>query len=162
MKLNKTILASLTAQVTKELYSAYLYRSLASDMKNAGFRGYAHWLEKQYGEEVEHAEKIIGYIEDRGDVVDFGAIDAVNTHFTCPLKTAEAALAHEEYISDSIRKLFKQARDEGDLETEVFLQWFITEQVEEEVNANDIVQGFTAGKEAKALLYMFDATLAKR
>lgn len=162
MKLNEKLLAALTQQVTKELYSAYLYRSIASDMKAAGFRGYAAWLEKQYKEEVEHAEKFIGYIEDRGDVVDFGAIDAVEKHFTCPLEAAKAALAHEEYISGSIRDLFKLARAEGDLETEVFLQWFITEQVEEEVNANDNVQGFTAGKDCKGLAYMFDASLAKR
>lgn len=162
MKLNESMLKSLTAQVNKELYSAYLYRSMCHDMKTEGFKGYAHWLEKQYAEEVEHAEKFIAYIEDRGDVVDFAALGGVDKHFGCPLEAAKAALAHEEYISGSIRSLFHQAREEGDLETEVFLQWFINEQVEEEVNANDIVQGFTAAEGCKGLTYMFDAELGKR
>lgn len=162
MKLSEKMLAALNAQVNKELYSAYLYRSLTHDMKNEGFKGYSHWLEKQYAEEVEHAEKIVAYIEDRGDVVDFAPIGGVEKHIACPLEAAKAALTHEEYISGSIRDLFRLAREEGDLETEVFLQWFITEQVEEETNANDVVQGFEKAKDCKGLTYMFDAELGKR
>ena len=83
-------------------------------------------------------------------------------HFECPVVVAEAALKHEEYISDSIRTLFKKARAEGDLETEVFLQWYITEQVEEEANAHDVLSGFTASHEDTAALHHFDHFLGKR
>lgn len=162
MKLNDTIRKALNDQVVKEFYSAYLYRSMSADMKAAGYKGYAHWLMKQYEEEVEHGEKIIAYIEDRDGAVDFGQIDAVTSHFDCPLKVAEASLAHEQYVSESIRTIFKAARAEGDIETEVFLQWFISEQVEEEANATDVKAGFEAAGECKGLRYMFDAKLGER
>lgn len=162
MKLNESVKKLLNDQVVKEFYSAYLYRSMSADMKAAGYKGYAHWLMKQYEEEMEHGEKIVAYIEDRGDTVDFGQIGAVEKHFDCPLEVAKAALAHEEYVSSSIRTIFKAACEEGDLETEIFLQWFITEQVEEEANATEVRDGFEAAGECKGLRHMFDAQLGAR
>ena len=81
---------------------------------------------------------------------------------TAHAEVSEAALKHEEFISDSIRSLFKQARAEGDLETEVFLQWYITEQVEEEANAHEIVDGFKATEDDKAAFFSFDQSLKGR
>lgn len=162
MKINEKVLKALNDQVNKELYSAYLYRSLSLDLALSGFKGYAHWLDKQYKEEVEHADKIIAYIASRGDVVELAAVDGISKHLSCPLEVAKAALAHEEYISGSIRDLFHLARAEGDVETELFLQWFINEQIEEEENANDVLAGFEAAKDCKGLAYMFDAQLGQR
>lgn len=162
MKLQEHILKALNEQVVKEFHSAYIYRSMASDMKNANYDGYAHWLMKQYEEEVEHGEKIIAYIEDRDDVAEFGQIDGITTHYDCPLKVAEAALAHEEYVSESIRTIFRAAREAGDLETEVFLQWFITEQVEEEASATEVRDKFARAGECKAVLELVDDELGKR
>ena len=82
--------------------------------------------------------------------------------YSNPLDVAKDSLAHEEAVSASIRSIFKLAREEGDLETEVFLQWYLTEQVEEEVNARDNVAGFEKAKDCDGLLYMFDAHLADR
>ncbi len=162
MKLSDTLLKALVSQVNMEFGSAYLYRSMAHDMKNKSLNGYAAWLDKQYEEEREHALKIVSYIEDRDGVVDFLPIEGVKKHYDCPLEVAKDSLAHEEKVSASIRKLFLQAREEGDLETELFLQWFVNEQVEEEVNARNNVEGFTKAKECEGLLYMFDAQLGKR
>lgn len=162
MKLNESIRKALNDQVVKEFYSAYLYRSMSSDMKAAGYKGYAHWLMKQYEEEMEHGEKIIAYIEDRDGTVDFGQIDAVTSRFDCPLKVAEVALAHEQYVSESIRTIFRAAREEGDIETEIFLQWFITEQIEEESSSTDVKNGFEAAGDCKGLRFMFDAQLGNR
>lgn len=162
MKLSETILAALISQFQMELGSAYLYRSMAHDMKHRSLPGYAAWLTKQYEEEREHAFKILDYIEARDGVANFLPIEGVMTHYTCPLEVAKASLAHEEKVSASIRKLFLQAREEGDLETELFLQWFVTEQVEEETNAKNNVDGFAKAKDCDGLLYMFDAQLAKR
>lgn len=162
MKLSASMKQALNEQVVKEFYSAYLYLSMARDMKNLGFVGYSKWLTVQYNEEREHAFKFIEYIEDREGVVDFGALDAVTEHFDCPCKAAEAALHHEEYISESIRTLFRLARKEEDLETESFLKWFIDEQVEEEANANEVVDGFNAGKDCKGIMFMFDHHLGER
>ena len=162
MKLTASMEKALNEQVVKEFHSAYLYLSMAKDMKREGFPGYAAWLTKQYNEEREHALKLSDYIEDRDGTTEFGAIDAITTHFECPVVVAEAALKHEEYISDSIRTLFKKARAEGDLETEVFLQWYITEQVEEEANAHDVLSGFTASHEDTAALHHVDHFLGKR
>ena len=162
MKLSKKLLKALNEQINMELGSAYLYRAMAHDMKNLALHGYAKWLDKQYEEEREHAFKIISYVEDRDGVVDFSPIEGVGKHYDSPLDAAKDSLAHEEKVSASIRDLFKLAREEGDIETEVFLQWFITEQVEEEVNARDNVTGFEKAKDCEGLLYMFDAHLGGR
>ena len=162
MKLSDKILKALVAQVKMEFESAYLYRSMSHDLKNIALNCYAKWLDKQYEEEREHALKIVSYIEDRDGVVDFLPIAGVKKHYTNPLDVAKASLAHEEAVSASIRNIFNLARKEGDLETEIFLQWFITEQVEEEVNARDNVEDFTKAKDCDGLLYMFDHCLSER
>ncbi|MDY6084914.1 MAG: ferritin [Dialister sp.] len=162
MKLSDKLLKALVEQANMEFASGYLYRSMEADMKRLGLVGYAHWLDKQYEEEREHALKLVNYIEERDGVVEFLPIAGVGKHFECPLEVAKAALAHEEKVSASIRNLFEMARDEGDLETEVFLQWYITEQVEEESNARDNVAGFEAGKDCKSLCFMYDHALASR
>ena len=162
MKLSDKLLKALVAQVNMEFASAYLYRSMSHDMKNLSLNGYAKWLDKQYEEEREHALKLIAYIEDRDGVVDFLPIEGVKKHYDNPLSVAKDSLAHEEAVSASIRDIFKLARKEGDLETEIFLRWYITEQVEEEVNARDNVAGFEKAQESEALLYMFDGCLAGR
>lgn len=148
MKLSEKLLKALVAQVNMESASGYLYRSMSHDMKNLALNGYAKWLDKQYEEERTHALKLIGYIEDRDGVVDFTDIAGVKKHYSNPLDVAKDSLAHEEAVSASIRSIFKLAREEGDLETEVFLQWYLTEQVEEEVNARDNVAGFEKQKTA--------------
>lgn len=162
MKLSDNLLKALVAQINMEFASGYLYRSMASDMKKIGLAGYASWLEKQYEEERDHALKMIKYVEDRDGVVDFLPVEGVARHFDCPVEVAKASLAHEEMVSASIRKLFKMAREEGDLETEVFLQWYLTEQIEEEANARDNIAGFEAGKDCASVCYMYDAHLASR
>ncbi|WP_296099313.1 ferritin [Dialister sp.] len=162
MKLSKKLLKALNAQINLELASAYLYRAMSHDMKNLALHGYAKWLDKQYEEERQHAFKIISYVEDRDGVVDFDAVAGVGKHYGSPLDAAKDSLAHEEKMSASIRDLFRLAREEGDIETELFLQWFETEQVEEEVNARDNVAGFEKAKDCEGLLYMFDAHLGGR
>ena len=133
MKLSKKLLKALVDQVNMEFASGYLYRSMSHDMKNLALNGYAKWLDKQYEEEREHALKLIDYIEDRDGTVDFLPIEGVKKHYDNPLDVAKDSLAHEEAVSASIRSLVKLAREEGDLETEIFLQWYVTEQIEEEV-----------------------------
>lgn len=162
MKLSKKLLKALNAQINLELASAYLYRAMSHDMKNLALHGYAKWLDKQYEEERQHAFKIISYVEDRDGVVDFDAVAGVGKHYGSPLDAAKDSLAHEEKVSASIRDLFRLAREEGDIEAELFLQWFVTEQVEEEVNARDNVAGFEKAKDCEGLLYMFDAHLGGR
>lgn len=162
MKLSESIRKALIQQINVEFHSAWLYRSMSQDMKHRALPGYAKWLDKQYEEEREHAFKIISYVEDRDGVVDFDDIAGVGKHYGSPLDAAKDSLAHEEKVSAAIRDLFRLAREEGDIETELFLQWFITEQVEEEVNARDNVAGFEKAKDCEGLLYMFDAHLGGR
>ena len=121
MKLSKKLLKALVGQVNMEFASGYLYRSMSHDMKNLALNGYAKWLDKQYEEEREHALKLIDYIEDRDGTVDFLPIEGVKKHYDNPLDVAKDSLAHEEAVSASIRSLVKLAREEGDLETEIFL-----------------------------------------
>lgn len=162
MKLSAKLLKALNKQINMELASGYLYRSMSHDMKNLALNGYAKWLDKQYEEERQHGFKIINYIEDRDGVVDFLPIGGIDRHYDDPLEVAKESLAHEEWVSGLIRDLFTQARKEGDIETELFLQWFIDEQVEEEVNGRDNVAAFEKAKDCPGLLYMYDKKLGER
>ena len=142
MKLSESIRKALIQQINVEFHSAWLYRSISQDMKHRNLPGYAKWLDKQYEEERQHGFKIINYIEDRDGVVDFLPIGGIDKHYDDPLEVARESLAHEEWVSGLIRDLFQQARKEGDIETELFLRWFIDEQVEEEVNGRENVAAF--------------------
>lgn len=153
MKLSESIRKALIQQINVEFHSAWLYRSMSQDMKHRNLPGYAKWLDKQYEEERQHGFKIINYIEDRDGVVDFLPIGGIDRHYDDPLEVAKESLAHEEWVSGLIRDLFTQARKEGDIETELFLQWFIDEQVEEEVNGRDNVAAFEKAKDCPGLLY---------
>lgn len=162
MKLSESIRKALIQQINVEFHSAWLYRSMSQDMKHRNLPGYAKWLDKQYEEERQHGFKIIDYIEDRDGVVDFLPVAGIDKHYDDPLEVAKESLAHEEWVSGLIRDLFAQARKEGDVETELFLQWFIDEQMEEEVNGRDNVAAFEKAKECPGLLYMYDKKLGER
>lgn len=162
MKLSESIRKALIQQINVEFHSAWLYRSMSQDMKHRNLPGYAKWLDKQYEEERQHGFKIIDYIEDRDGMVDFLGVAGIDKHYDDPLEVAKESLAHEEWVSGLIRDLFAQARKEGDIETELFLQWFIDEQVEEEVNGRDNVAAFEKAKECPGLLYMVDKKLGER
>jgi ferritin len=153
---------ALNGQINAELYSSYLYLSMAACFEAANFAGMAQWMRAQAEEEKMHAMKFFDFIVDRGGRVTLTAIDAPETEWDSPLAAFEAAYAHEQKVTGLINDLVKLARSENDAATDTFLQWFVTEQVEEEKNADGIVQKLKMVKDAPHGLLMMDSELGQR
>jgi ferritin len=160
--LSKKLQDAINAQIRDELYSAYLYLSMAAYSEEANLPGFAHWMRLQNQEEVSHAMKLFDYVNERGGRVVLHAIDQPPTDFESPLSTFEMTLEHEQKVTGLIHNLYELALDEKDYPTQVMLQWFIEEQVEEEDSASQILEMLKMiGKQGHALV-MFDRALGQR
>lgn len=126
-------------QVQAEMYSANLYLSMSGYCMSQNLKGFSNWLRVQYQEETEHALKLLDYLLERGGEVELQAIEAPPTEFGKPVEVFEKVLAHEEHVTSLIHKLYEVAVEEKDVAAQIFLQWFVTEQVEEEASAGDIL-----------------------
>ena len=162
MGIEEPVLRALNVQANHEFVSAYMYLNISYDMKQLGLRGFAHWLRVQCEEERMHAFKILSYIEDRDGQVELMTVPFYEKKFDCPLEAAKAVLAHEQAITIGINKLYALARRENDYATETFLQWFVTEQVEEEMNARDLVDKFTCANQNPGAVHQIDSALGSR
>jgi ferritin len=160
--LNSAVQQALNDQVQKELHSAYIYLSMAAYFEAENLPGAAHWMRGQAGEEQEHAMKLFDFIQDRGGRVTLQAIDAPPATFSSPLAVFEASYAHEQKVTKSIHDLYALAVKEADYPTQVMLQWFIDEQVEEEKNASAIMAQLKMVGDSPAALFMIDRQLAAR
>lgn len=149
-------------QIKNELYSAYLYLSMAAWAEAQNLAGFAHWMKAQAQEELEHAMKFFGFIHERGGRVTLQAIDQPPVDFAGPTDLFEKTLAHEKQVTAMIHNLYKMAREEGDYASEIFLQWFVTEQVEEEQSAEQILELLKMAGEKGQALIMADRYLAQR
>ncbi len=153
---------ALNEQLNKELYSAYLYLSMSAHSTHIGLPGFANWFMVQYREEMDHAMKIYRYINDQGGKVKLAAIDEPPSEFEGAMDMFQKTLQHEQFITKSIHELMDLAIQEKDHATQIFLQWFVTEQIEEEGNDNEIIAKLElAGKEGNGL-FMIDKELATR
>jgi len=160
--INEKIQKAINDQIQVEMGSANLYLSMAACFHSAGMDGMAKWMHVQVKEENIHAMKFFGYIVDRGGRVEIGAIEKPQFEWSSPLEAFKAAYKHEQYITGRINSLMKLAFDEGDTATLVFLQWFVTEQVEEESNTSKIVQMLEKIGESTNGMFMADHNLGKR
>jgi len=153
---------ALNKQINAELYSAYLYLSMAAYFDSISLDGFSHWMKLQAKEETEHAYKIYGYVYERGGSVILEAINKPPTKWDSPLAVFEDAYKHEQKVSEMINNLVAMAREEKDYATENFLQWFVEEQVEEEANADEVVQKLKMVKDSRNGLFMMDGKLGQR
>jgi ferritin len=160
--ISKTMQEAINEQINKELFSSYLYLSMAAYFASKNLPGFAGWMHKQSGEEREHAMKLYGHLEDRGGRVALKAITAPKTEWASNLEAFREAAAHEAMISASIHALYEVALQEKDYPAQVMLQWFINEQVEEEKNAAEIVAQLELIEERGTAVLMLDHRLAKR
>ena len=159
---SKKIESALNQQIQSEFSSAYLYLSMSAYCQEIHLDGFAHWLQVQSKEEIGHAMRIYSYLNNRGGRVVLQAIDRPPENFKSPRRMFEQILKSEQEISKAVHKLYKLAQDEKDYATEVELQWFINEQVEEEKTAGDILQKLTVVGDQPATLLMMDHHLASR
>lgn len=160
--LSEKMIEALNKQLSNEIYSAYLYMSMSAYSTYIGLKGFANWFMVQYQEEMTHAMKIYDYINDQGGQVKLMAIEQPPTEFESPLDMFEKTLKHEKFITKCINDLVDLAIAEKDHATNIFLHWFVTEQIEEEANDNDIISKLKlVGKDGNGLL-MLDKELSAR
>lgn len=158
----KNVLDALRAQIQKELYSAHYYLSMSAHFTGANLSGFAHWMRQQYQEETGHAMKIYDYIHERGGRVVLEAIEKPPAEFKSPLDVMNKVLEHEKSVTASITAVYELAVKEKDYPTQIMLEWFIKEQVEEERSAADVINMLKMIGDAPAGLIMLDRQLAAR
>ncbi len=153
---------ALNKQVNAELYSAYLYLSMAAYFESMNLEGFAHWMKMQTQEELTHAMKFYNFINERGGRVRLATIEAPPSEWASPLAAFEAALKHEQYVTSLINDLVNLALEERDHATNIFLQWFVSEQVEEEASVGAVVERLKLVGDSPQGLFMVDREMAKR
>jgi ferritin len=162
MNISTKMQNALNGQIAYELASAYIYLSMSAHCEAEGWQGCAHWLRLQWQEEVGHATRLLDYVLRRGGRVTLEAIDKPPAKFGSLLTMFEQVLGHEQSVTARIHKLVDQAQAEKDHATVAELQWFVTEQVEEEEQATHNVDLLKKiGKQETALL-LFDRRLGER
>ncbi len=153
---------ALNEQINAELYSSYLYLSMSAYFESISLKGFAQWMKAQAEEELLHAIKFYDFVNERGGRVILKAIKAPETEWESPLAVFEAVLKHEQMVTGLINDLVNLAIEEKDHATNIFLQWFVSEQVEEEASAEEIVQKLKLMGEARGGMFMLDRELGER
>jgi ferritin len=153
---------ALNQQINKEMYSAYLYMSMSAHSTHIGLTGFANWFMVQYKEEMEHAMKIYKYLQDQGSKVHLIDIEKPPSSFKDPMEMFQQTLKHEQFVTSSINELMDLAMKENDHATQIFLHWFITEQIEEEANDNEIIGKLKLVGDKGNGIFMIDKELSKR
>ena len=160
--ISKKMEAALNEQINQEFYSAYLYLAMSAYCQTLGLRGFANWMRMQYEEEILHVTKMYDYVLDQGGEVHLKTIEEPPKEYGTPLDVVEATLKHEQLITKLINNLMTVAIQDGDYATQAFLQWYVTEQVEEEANVNDILAPLRMIGDDKSALMMIDQQLGSR
>lgn len=153
---------AINKQINKEFYSAYLYLSMSAYCNKIGLPGAEHWFRMQYDEEIIHMTKMFDYVMQHGGNAKLLQIDEPPCEFGNILEVFQASLEHEQFVTRSINELLDVAVEERDHASQVFLQWYITEQVEEEANAEDIVNRLKLAGDNGGALMMIDDKLSQR
>ena len=162
MKLSTKLENAFNKQLNFELFSGYLYLSMAAYLESQNLTGMATWMKKQFEEEQMHAMKLFDYIQSRGNNVVLNAIAKPKTTWKSPLDVFQESLKHEQLVTKLINSLFVLATKENDTAAQVLLQWYVNEQVEEESTVETIIHKLKMiGSSGNGLL-MLDYELAKR
>ncbi len=149
-------------QITHEFYAAYLYLAMAAHFEEHNYEGFAQWFRMQAKEEEAHAMKLFDYMVERGERIELQQIDKPPVEFGAPIDAFKAALAHEQKVTGLIHKIYEEAVSVKDYPTQVMLQWFIEEQVEEEDTTGRAVERLEMTGGNNAALMFLDAEYGKR
>lgn len=159
---SEKMISALNKQVQEEMFSAYLYQSMAAHFASESLNGMANWFSIQAKEEMTHAFKLYDFIIERGGKVKLMEIKEPQHSWDTPLAAFEAALGHEKHITECFNNLMDLAMDEKDHATRIFLEWFVSEQVEEEASASEVVDKIKMNGSHNQGLMMIDKELAQR
>ncbi len=160
--ISKKMQDTLNKQLNAELFSSYLYLSMAAHFESLSLKGFSQWMTMQSSEEYAHAMKFYQYINEVGAKVVLDTIEKPKNKWTAPKQAFEEALTHEKKITQMINDLADLAVTEKDHATNIFLNWFVTEQVEEVSSVEDIVNKFELIGDNKNGLFMLDRELGSR
>jgi ferritin len=160
--ISPTMQDALNAQINSEQYSAQLYLAMSAHCATKSFKGFAHWLRIQASEETAHAAKLIQFLLDRAGRLQLRPIPAPPAEFGTVIEVFEKTLEHEKAVTARISALFDLARKEGDYASEITLQWYVTEQVEEEATISEIVDQLHAIGGAGGAIWYLDSRMGKR
>ncbi len=160
--LSAAMVKALNKQINEEYYSSLLYLSMAADSEAANLKGFGNWMRKQSDEEREHAMRIFDFLLANGQIVQLDSLATPPQKFGGPLEMFRAALKHEQHITSCIHKLYEQAISEKDYRTQVMLQWFVSEQQEEEETATEILGRLEACEGKMSSMLWIDKELKKR
>ncbi len=160
--ISKTMSDAINVQINAELYSSYLYLSMAAYFESVNLSGGAHWMNIQVKEELGHVMKFYNFVNERRGRVELTGVQGPPSEWDSPLAAFEAVLEHEQMVTGLINNLADLAITEKDHASGIFLQWFVTEQVEEESSADAIIQKMKLAGDAPGALLMLDQELAAR
>jgi ferritin len=160
--IGKKIQDALNAQINLEQLSAQLYLAMSAHCEGRSFRGFAHWLRVQAQEETKHAMKLVEFVVERGGRLALAAIAAPPSEFGGITQVFEQILEHEKSITGTINALFELSRAEKDHASEIALQWYVTEQIEEESNVGQILDQLKAVGEQGGGIWYLDSKMGKR
>lgn len=160
--LSKTLEKALNEQITHEFYSEYLYLAMASYCDSIDLGGFAGWFISQAEEEHQHAMKLFKYVQDREGHVELGAIAKPEHEYKDVIHLFEKVLEHEQKVTQNINNIYELALKEKDYPTQVELEWFIKEQVEEEKQVSDILKQLKWIKDNPTMLFMLDQKMGER
>ena len=160
--ISTTMATALNEQIKWEMYSANLYLAMSAYLQDAGLTGFAHWMRVQYQEETAHALKFYDFLLARGGQFTMVSIDAPAASWTNILELFEETLSHEQEVTRRINDLVRLSKEEKDFATDIFLHWFVSEQVEEEETVKDIISKLRMIKGEGQGMLLMDKELAAR
>lgn len=152
----------LNLQINREYESAYIYKAMAQYFAQKNLNGFRNFFAVQAKEEMEHAQKIVDYINEQGGAVVLDAIAKPKAEYNSILEVFETALAHEQTVTGWVNELMKEAKDTEDYATELFLGWFVTEQIEEEDTFTSYVELLKFLNDDPVSIFLLDGKLGER
>ena len=159
--LSDKMVKTINEQINKEMYSGYLYMAMSANSTELGLDGFAKWFMVQYHEEMFHAMKMYEYLADQGVKIVLDAIAKPRDSWKTAMEMVKETYEHEKTVTASIHNLMMIAKEENDFATTAFLEWYVTEQVEEEKNAQDIINQLKLAGDGPGL-FMIDRELGAR
>ena len=161
-RMNQQVLEGINHQINRELYAAYLYLAISAEFDHRSLDGFAAWMRAQAREEMDHAMRLVDHVLERGASVELDTIEKPDADFDTPLEAFEASLEHEERVTEWIHELYDLAVEHHDHPAQLVLEWFVTEQVEEEDSVGTVVEQLRMAGENQAAILMLDRELGAR
>lgn len=153
---------ALNDQINNELHSAYVYLAIATYFDERALTGFSSWMQQQCREELLHAQRLLQFVRDQDATIELREIKQPQMSFKSPIEALQTALDLEQDNSEQINDLYELAVKNQDHATEVMMQWFIQEQVEEERNARTVLDRCKLAGDDKGALLVLDAQMGQR